>query len=580
MPASIPVPVFQARLFVLGMFSLLGACTGTIASAGAPGLHDPGSGPLDPDGRPRTTPGQGGTSGAGQGGASGSGGNQAASCTGVSAPYLRLYRLTNQQYDNVLQDLLGDNTRPAGVALPADGRVGYFEVAQPINDAVMEGLWSIAEQTAVRATANLPALLACADGDEPCLRKFIGDFGRKMFRRPLATPEVDQYVTVVYKPVRAGADYKTGIEAILRAMLLSPSFLHRVDLPKAASGTHPLGPYEIASRLSFFLWQSAPDVPLLDAAAAGKLGSAAGVKAEAERMLGHAHANRMYQAFAEQWLNLSELENVNSTAKILTPAMRESMRDETVRFVTANMAIGRTLTNLMTSSSSYINRTLAPIYSVTPPTSPTAFEERVLPQRGGVLTQAGLLTALSHTDNTSPILRGNWVMQAVMCAVPPPPLAPVPIPPDQKTGETAREYWERFPEFCQGCHRPMNGIGFSFQSYDAYGRHRTVEAMYGGGTAPIDDSGWLDGGGDKFKGVLELGRKLAVREDVQRCMARNVFAFAFSQMPVGDAGACVVNQLFDAFVRGKAELRSLLLGVVTNDGFRHATIDSSAPEGA
>ncbi len=488
-------------------------------------------------------------------------------CQNVAAPPPRLVRLTRMQYDNAIEDLLRDRSRP-GQDFPSDGQVGPFDVALPVDSPVMERYWEAADKIAARAMTNLAVLTPCLDENEGCARAFIRDFGRRVFRRPLDREEIERYATRVYRPARTVADHRTAIGAVLRAFLLSPHFVYRVERAPRGAGARPLDPYELATRLSFFLWQSPPDDALLEAAASGKLADSAGRLAETDRLAAHPKAGRMHAAFATQWLGLDELDHVaRRSKKQWNGGLKKAMRDETTAFVADHLRTpGRTFVDLMTSTTSTAGDLLAPIYGGAP-AGGVGSAPRSLPpgERAGLLTQASILAALSPTEETLPFLRGNWVLQTLLCREPGSPRSPLPPAPERLPAETTRQYWERFPEACQGCHEDMNGLGFAFQSYDAFGRFRKTEPTERG-EAPIDTSGWLDD--DKFGSVVELAHKLANSEEARLCMVNNLFTFALSRAPAGPGANTALRRVAEPFAAGPAELPGLLRAVATSDGFR------------
>ncbi len=570
--ATLPTrSVWTAAIWAVAV-SWAGACTGDIETAsGGPG--GPGPGVVGGRGAGGASgigpPGGGGTGGTVVGG---TGGGARLDCPAGTVPPSRFLRLTRDQLDHAVLDLLGDGTRPGLLNMPPDASLEHFDVAGPMDDATMERYWLVSEQVADRATADLAKLLPCgASVDEACMRQFIGTFGQRAFRRPLDAAEVNGYLTDVYTPVRSGSDAKTAVAATLRALLLSPHFIYRVELPRAGTGAK-LDAYEQAARLSFFLWQSIPDDPLLLAAKDGRLGTPDGIRAEAMRMLGVTQkAGRAYESFGLQWLGVEDIDNVARSGTAWTKALKDSIRAEAARFVSTTFsAPAGTMAQIFSSNTSQVNPALAAIYGVTPPAT-QVFETRTLPdaQRAGALTRVGFLAARAHTDVPDPISPGHWVLQGMLCRTLPEVPNPVPIPDARRPEDTTRQQWERMPALCQGCHKQMLDLGASFLAYDSFGKHRTTETT-SLGAVPIDTTGSVPGWdtGGQFRDAVELSRKLAGSQEVRSCFAKNMFVFAFSQSPSGAGGQCVAGRLADGFERSQGNLRELLLSVTSDEGFR------------
>jgi hypothetical protein len=570
-------PARRVRGRALALVVLAG-CTGQISSAGPPSVDV-------------TVPGGAGATGAGGGGSSVSGAAGAAGASGGvalprSAPLGPLRRLSRAQYDNTIRDLLGDTSRPAQAFLAEEipgayaGGVALTQAAP----AAVEQYEKAAETLAATAVKNLTKLLPCqptATTEESCVQMFISTFGTRAYRRPLADDE-RAGLLAVYRAVRAAAgDFPLAIQAVVQAMLQSPHFLYRVELPPAgaaAGQVAPLGPYALASRLSYFLLDTMPDAPLFTAAASGKLATPADLEREARRLLATPAARDAAAGFFRQWLLLSKLDAQGKNAKLFpeyTDALRDAMIDETLRFSTWTLFDGDgRLETLLTSPRSFVNAPLAALYGAAAPAG-TGFAQVDLDpkQRSGILTHASVLSLTANDDTTSPVRRGKFVLDQLLCQSPPAPppnvdtTFPAPVP-----GQTLRERFATHTSnsACAACHLFIDPIGFGFEHYDPVGRYRETDAG-----KPVDASGEIRGTRDingRFDGALELGRKLVASPQARACMVKQWFAFAQGRPDVeGDQAA--VATIVDAFERSGGNVRELIVALIKSDAFRTRLVE-------
>jgi hypothetical protein len=532
-------------------------------------------------GSPHDDDGGGGETGAGSGHDDGSGDDgadpPATQCAEPSAAPGRLRRITHLEYNNTVRDLLGDTTAPAD-AFPIDERIGHFDANSlaPVGTLAVENYMRAAAELAATAVADLDALVGCDPveiGETACAESFIETFGRRVFRRPLTSDERDALLQLHASESEAG--FAAGIELVLQAMLQSPHFLYRPEFGVAGDDgaeVVPLTAFEVATRLSYFLWATTPDDALLDAAAAGELDELEGVVAHADRMLDDPRFDDAVSSFARQWLGT---EHVVDFAK--NPALfpefgdlRESFYAETDAFVRGTFRRdGASLRDLLADHRTQGDEALAAFYGVAYPDGATGMVELVLDpeQRAGVLTHPAVLSVHARENQTSPILRGAFVRERLLCQpVPPPPPNVNDVPPDPDPDSTARERFEQHTAdpTCAACHRLLDPIGFGFESYDAIGRFRTLDAG-----KPVDASGELIGTRDvdgTFDGAVELAHRLAGSEEVTDCFASLWVEFAIGRGPQ-DADECSVDAVSDHFAESDGNLRELLLAVIASDAF-------------
>lgn len=502
----------------------------------------------------------------------------------VAAP-APLRRLTNEEYNNSIRDLLGDASRPAD-AFPPDEAVGGFEnnTVSPVTQALVERYMDAAEALAARAVGRLDKLLPCptAPPTEACARKFIDGFGRLAYRRALDDRERAQlFALYTEKEKRSGQ--ARAVQLVLAAILQSPQFLYRLEPADGGTKTRPLTGYEIATRLSYFIWASTPDQALLDAAAAGQLKAPEDVERAARRLLADPRAVDGIRYFHRQWLDLRVLDTASKTPVLyasFTPELKAAMVEETLRFAAhAVLAGGDTITTLLTSKKSFVNAELAKLYGVPAPAGDGFALVDLPPQeRSGLLTQASVMTLLAGAEETSPILRGKFVREKLLCdkIMPPPPSVDVRLPAfNPKQTKKERFARHRSDQICAYCHDTMDPIGFGFEHYDAVGAWRAVE-----GSLPVDATGKLLGTDDAdgpFDGAVALSARLSASKQVRRCVAKQWFRAAMGRVERSE-DAPSSEAVYQAFAGAGFDVRELIVAIARSDAFRHTGFDQgSAP---
>jgi hypothetical protein len=490
-------------------------------------------------------------------------------------------RLTHAEYDDIVAELLGDATHPARSFAP-DPQVGLFDntvtaqtVPTLLGEQYLDAAVSLAE-----AVADIEALLRCdpaGAGGADCVRGFIGDFGRRAYRRPLAEAEIADLFGV-YDAARADSDEATGVRAVLASVLSSPNFLFRPEFgdanaPSAIPNAVRLTPFEVAARLASLMWASAPDDALLRAASAGELATKEQIATQARRMLADPRARPALAAVYDQWLGLSALESVTKDAAAypeFDDGLRASMLEETRRFVASVVWDGDArVSTLLTAPYTFVNGPLAKLYGVPAPADPTAFVKVDLDpgQRAGIVTQPSLLTAFARADESSPAKRGKWVRVRMLCGdLPDPPPGIPPLSPP-RAGLSPREQFAQHTNdaSCRGCHRLIDGIGFGLEHYDGIGRFRTMDQ----GVA-VDSSGDIvesdiDGA---YDGGPELASKLAKSAEVRDCVVTQYVRHALARREEADDG-CEVLSVRSAFEASGGDLREILVALTQTDAFVH-----------
>jgi len=414
-------------------------------------------------------------------------------------------------------------------------------------------------------------LVQCAEGEVGCTEDTVQRFAQRAWRRPVTEDELASLVEFVDYAQTEGDSWEDGLKLAMKAALVSPHFIFRVELdPNPQSlEPHPLGDYELASRLSYFLWSSMPDDALFDAAEAGGLNDPAAIEAQVERMLADPKAQALAENFAGQWLYTralnDELVKDPETYPDFDTALREDMRTEMEMLIAAVIEEGRGLNELFTAQETFVNDRLAAYYGL-PPVGTDEFVRVSLEgtTRKGLLTTGGLMSVLAHPNVTSPIKRGKWVVEQLLCIEPPPP------PPDvEATVEPSfdegpmRERLAKHREdpSCAACHELMDPVGLAFEHYDGMGAWRDTEGPYA-----IDPSGTLPIGGD-FDDALQMVDLIANSDEFAHCVTEKVLLYGLGR-GIENYDEDVIGEAADAFSASGYQLKTLIVGLATSDNFR------------
>lgn len=553
------------------------ACEGNIGGLGSTGPNPQG--------------GSGGaTAGAGTGGSAvaGTGGSAVISkeCA-MAAPNpgrSPLRRLNLTEYRATMQDLLGVNTDvvntfPPDQLLSSQG-AGFTNNgdALVVTALLANAYLSAAEGFAKAAVTHLPNLLACdpaTAGEDVCAKQFIAAFGQRAFRRPLTSEENTRFFAL-YGTGKAGGTFADGIELVLEALLQSPHFLYRVEKGAPATPDDPVAPvnhFEMATRLSYFFWGTTPDKTLLDAAAAGQLGTPAQIEAQVQEMLKDPRAKGAVSNFHTEWLNLGGVPYLDKDKTMFpewTPAIGVDLFNEAETFAEQVFWSDGRSDTFFSATYSYVNKELAAFYGATPPNGNGFLQVAFNPaQRAGILTMGGILAANAKQNQTSPVLRGKFVREQLLCQeLPPPPPGLVIVPPEVTPGTTTRQRFaaHEAQASCASCHKLMDGMGVGFERYDPLGRWREKDqGLY------IDDSGEIVGTADmdgKFNGVVDLATRFAKSAEVRQCIVKQWFRYANGRTDVV-ADACTLERLNKSFEDSGHDMRDLRVKIAVSDAFRY-----------
>ena len=438
--------------------------------------------------------------------------------------------------------------------------VGYFELVGPTDLPPPD----YTHNPVVRYEPT-PSLV------EPSAHKFIERFATRAYRRPVTASELDRLqklFDIGYKPDKS---FEAGMQVAIEGVLVSPSFLFRVELdPKPGQTIRILNDYEIASRLSYFLWSSMPDDELFLLAREGRLHQTTVLNQQVERMIHDPKAKALADNFAGQWLQLRKLAIVDPDPKRfpgIDDAMKRDMATETETFFNAVLGGNRPISDFIDGKYTFVNERLANLYGL-PGVSGSEFRRVALTgERGGVLTQASVLTITSNPTRTSPTKRGKWVLENILGTPPPPPPPGVgQIANEQQriTATSLRQLMEehRKNPMCAACHAKMDPIGFGMENFDAVGRWRTMD---GGFT--LDTSGVLPDG-RKFRGPEQLKQiLLADKKKFAGALAEKLLTYGLGRGPV-PSDSCAIDGIVKSTAAHGYRFADLIAAVVDSDPFR------------
>ncbi len=410
----------------------------------------------------------------------------------------------------------------------------------------------------------------------------------RAYRRPATTEEVERLAQLVEATEKEGESWEAGMRLALQAVLCSPKFLFRVELDDRPTSKEPqvLDEYQLASRLSYFLWSTMPDAELFELAATKQL--TPNLEAQVRRMLKDPKAQALVENFAMQWLQLRPLRNFAPDAKLFPTfdeSLRQAMLQETQLFFAEIMREDRSILDFVDGNFTYLNGRLAQHYGIVDTKGNRVGKPKVVPggapiprdqfvrvtfadsERGGLLGQASILSVTSNPTRTSPVKRGRWVLEQIL-GTPPPPAPP--NVPELAEGEkaqltgTLRQRMEqhRANPSCANCHARMDAMGFAFENFDAIGRYREKD-----GNFPIDPSGILPDG-KRFSGPAELKQILKSRADlIARSLTEKMLTYALGR-GVEHYDKRSIDKIVSALQKDNYRFSTLVTEIVRSDPFR------------
>ena len=411
----------------------------------------------------------------------------------------------------------------------------------------------------------------------------LARFVPRAFRRPAREGEIEQYQTLVTAAIERGESPEQALLFALQGVLMSPHFLFRLEEPNPTDQPRLVGQYEIASRLSYFLWASMPDEELLQGAGEGLLNDPESLRGQTERMLKDRKTREFAESFVEQWLGTRELgRNVkpDRQANRYTNELEWALKQEPVLFFQYVLAEDRPLTELIDANYTFLDSKLQRHYRLEIKGTNQHLKRFDLPEgshRGGLLGMGGVLAVTSMPHRTSPVLRGKWVKETLLGSPTPPPPPDVPKLDEQPAADSPKTMRERLAAHrqnptCASCHNHIDPIGFGLENYDLLGRWRTEDAGQ-----PIDALGELPGG-VKFDGPEELKRVLLERKDeFVRHLTTKLLGYALGRgLTVEDQ--CAVDEIVKNVKAGVYRSQVLIAEIVCSVPFRYRAGESVSPK--
>ncbi len=406
---------------------------------------------------------------------------------------------------------------------------------------------------------------------------------RRAYRRPVSTAEITRLADFVAASVKEGDSFEEAMQLGLQAVLVSPQFLFRIEndpQPDDPQKNHPLSDFELATRLSYFLWSSLPDDELFRLAEQQRLHRPDVLAKQVRRMMADPRGMALVDNFASQWLNLRILDEVTPDPKKFpefNDVLRESMRKETTLFFAEVMKKDLSITEFLDGHFTFVNEPLAKLYGI-PGVTGSAMRRIDLPadRRAGVLTHASILTLTSNADRTSPVKRGKWIMDNILDTPPPPPPPDVPdfeiaakAAPDAPLRKQLEAHRQKAS--CAICHRQMDTLGFGFENFDAIGRWREKD-----GPHMIDPSGSLPST-ETFSGVSELIAILKKRKGrFCRSLTRKMLIFALGR-GLEFYDRCAVDKITEAARKRDYRFSALVIAIVQSEPFRKRRGEGAKP---
>ena len=554
--------------------STLVACTGMVTGSDG---NPSGANPLPPDGQ-----GQGAGSSSSGGGSglpgAGNGSGGLAAQQPIDPGAKLIHRLNTAEYNNTVADVLGTTVVPGDNNWAAEETAGFDNIAAvQLVDAKQykkyyDAAGAVATDVFANASAKAKIVTCAATDDAACVDGIIKATGLRLFRRPLTAEEVTTYHQVYTDARGLSLTHEPALQQVVTALLASAEFLFRMefDADPASTTVHELNGYELASRLSYFLWQSAPDDALL-AAAAADLPKTETLTAQYDRAVADAKFERSTRGFVGQWLGIRKVATHAVKADAYpdwTPAVGSAMAEEAYRFWDEFAKGDRPWTEFVKADVNFVDTNLAKLYGMTPPAAGTERVENTGDQRFGFLGLGAFLALSSYEYRTAPTLRGRWILLNLLCTPPhePPPGIPAldAMPNADASAQNVRKRLEehRKNPACATCHATLDPYGLALENFDGIGKYR---ANYGNNT-PIDAS-TITEDGVAFTGLSGLADEVLKKPTLYSCVEQKLFTYALGR-EITATDNPYIAQIDKAWTADKPTLPRLMKSLVLADTFR------------
>ncbi|QDT02015.1 hypothetical protein K227x_03860 [Rubripirellula lacrimiformis] len=490
-----------------------------------------------------------------------------------------IQRLNRAEYNNTVRDLVGldlglsDDFPSDDVGNGFDNIGDVLTIPPILLEKYLAAATVIADRVYDDQDARqriFPHKSQSEDDRIETARLNVDEFAQRAFRRPLSGDEQERLFGIMRFAWQRDASEADIFKTVITAILSSPHFLFRVEEapPGSEDGIQPLTGYQLASRLSYFLWSSMPDDRLFELAASGELTRPEVLRSEARRMLADPKSAAIVDNFAGQWLQLRDVSRLMPDPTKFPDfdgELRSAMRRETEMFFAEMIREDRSVLEFLDADFTYVNQRLARHYGI-PEVIGDDFRKVPLAEgRRGVLTHASILMLTSNPTRTSPVKRGKWILDNFLAEPPPPPPPDVPeLEEGNETLGSLREQMEqhRSNESCAACHRTMDALGFGLENFDAIGAWRDTDGKF-----TVDASGELPGG-RKFNGASDL-MQILVSEKKDRfcqCLAEKMLTYALGR-GLGSYDRCTVKECLSELHENEYRFSSLVTAIVTSDPF-------------
>jgi len=528
-------------------------------------------------------PGATATGGSSAGGAGGATSHPNGGAAVAPPGYKGIHQLNSTEYNATVADVLGTALRPANGSWRVYELNGFDNMAdvQIVDTDTFQRYFDAATTLAADAftRAEFKAkYVTCTTADDACVGGIIGNLGLRIFRRPLAATEIANYKAVYTAAQGQAENHERALQYVLQSLLSSSEFLYRMEFDPNPKSTerHPLSSFELASRLSYFLWSSAPDDALLLAANDQSLSQDATIKATVDRLLADpARATRFVENFYGQWLGARGVAThavAPDVYQAWNPTLANSLAQEMYAYFADFLNTDRSWLEFLTADQNFVDAPLAALYGMPAPAGAGMQKVQVTSdKRLGFLGLGGFLAQSSLDRRTSPTLRGRWVMINLLCTHPPPP--PQNIPKIEVAAGTTdlskgnvREVLQKHREDdkCAGCHSLFDPYGLALEHFDGVGRFRDT---YGDGSA-VDPSTELTDG-TPVSGLSEMSAALSKTPDFQQCIANNLYTYGLGRLlSTADRQALKAVQAGWNADNAVPSIRRLIHSIVLTQNFR------------
>ena len=500
--------------------------------------------------------------------------------TEQQAGRVTLRRLNKAEYNNTIRDLIGLDLKLADDFPSDDVGNGFDNIGDVLSlspvllEKYLMAAQSVADQVFAdpQARARVLVHVAQTNGDRiDVARRNVRDFAARAYRRPLTEGEQARLFDIMKFAYEQDSSMDEIFRTVVAAVLSNPHFLFRVERDADNDDEdriRELDGYEVASRLSYFLWSSMPDEILFEVARRGKLTQPEVIAAQTRRMLADPKSIALANNFAGQWLQLRDVSRLMPDPERFPDfdgELRSAMRRETELFFESMVRENRSVLEFLNADFTFVNERLARHYGIPGVSGPEFQLVALKADRRGILTHAGILMLTSNPTRTSPVKRGKWILDNILAEPPPPP--PVNVPELEEGAETLGSLREQMEQHrsnpaCSVCHLKMDAIGFGLENFDAIGAWRDSDGRF-----DINASGELPGG-HKFGGVLELMEILVQEKKTEfcRCLASKMLTYALGR-GLGSYDRCTINDVVRDLAENEYRFETLITAIVTSVPF-------------